>query len=460
MLNRRKFLKYISTAPILSLIPGISLGSDKTITYKILAKEGKRQLGPQKSNLSSLWLYNGITPGPIIRAKKGQELIVEFTNNLTQPTTIHWHGIRNLNKMDGVPGLTQSAVEPGETFTYRFPTRDAGTFWYHAHNKAWEQVARGLYGPLIIEELDSSINARDRLIVADDWRLTPDYQIEENTLGSLRDWSHQGRIGNWLTINGKSKPEISLPVGFVRLRLINTANARTLAFEFGNTNKFEVIALDGASCKPFILESIKLGPAQRADILLNYSGDEYFLYEVATGKRHEAAKLVPSRVTPEPIKLAKEIIPWYPTPSAGSAKIINIHMQGGAMGNLSSAYYLGEKIPLRELAQKHSKLWALNNKIGGYNEILAALSLGDVAILRVWNDTRWKHSMHLHGHHFWVTSKEFSGPDRKVLRDTYLMLPNEKADFLFVADNPGQWLFHCHMLEHHASGMGGVIKIT
>ena len=73
-------------------------------------------------------------------------------NQLDQPTTVHWHGVRNINAMDGVPGLTQDGIAPGDNFTYRFPLRNAGTFWYHAHNSAWEQVARGLYGPLIVYE--------------------------------------------------------------------------------------------------------------------------------------------------------------------------------------------------------------------------------------------------------------------------------------------------------------------
>jgi len=80
--------------------------------------------------------------------------------------------------------------------------------------------------------------------------------------------------------------------------------------------------------------------------------------------------------------------------------------------------------------------------------------------LRIWNDSRWEHAMHLHGHHFWVASSEFGHSPRAVLRDTYLMAPDERADLIFIADNPGKWLFHCHMMEHHAAGMVGVIEVT
>ena len=108
------------------------------------------QLTANKSNVSfddkgketSLWLYNKTTPGPLLKARRGEIIEVVFINGLDHPTTIHWHGIRNINEMDGVPDLTQAAVEPGETFTYRFPVNDAGTFWYHAHHKSWETVRK------------------------------------------------------------------------------------------------------------------------------------------------------------------------------------------------------------------------------------------------------------------------------------------------------------------------------
>ena len=130
--------------------------------------------------MTELWLYNQQTPGPLLVAKRGEVLEVEFHNNLQKPTTIHWHGIRNLNEMDGVPGLTQQAIEPGDSFTYRFPVNDPGTFWYHAHNKAWEQVARGLYGPLIIlDDQEEFENPFDQVIVIDDWLINSAEQIDE-----------------------------------------------------------------------------------------------------------------------------------------------------------------------------------------------------------------------------------------------------------------------------------------
>ena len=447
----------VSVLPLPSLAAGVR-------RYAITAAPTAAHLGPPDRPATSLWLYGGTSPGPLIEAWRGEELEVEFLNNLDVPTTMHWHGIRNLNEMDGVPDLTQAAIEPGERFTYRFPLKDAGSFWYHAHNKGWEQLARGLYGPLIVREPDEVSGPHDITLVADDWRLDDDYQLHEDSFGSLMDWSHQGRLGNWLTVNGTTDPEIPVAGGTVRLRLINAANARTLAFRLGNGAPMRIVALDGAPCAAFDAESVRVAPAQRVDVLASFDDGWTVLEEISTGELIDAVRFVgtPDATMPAPAlpDRPRSDRPRSDRPDTVGARVIDIHMQGGAMGNLESARFEGETVPLRQLAREHSKLWAFNGIVGGYDHLLAELALGEVAVLRVRNDTRWEHAMHLHGHHFWVNSREFGEAGRDVLRDTYLMAPGETADLVFIADNPGLWLFHCHMMEHHAAGMGGVISVS
>ncbi len=455
-MRRRDFLK--TSAAALAVTPLPALG-DAVRRYRIEAGTASVRLGEEGAPKTDLWLYNSTSPGPSITALRGEMLEVEFTNGLEVPTTMHWHGIRNLNEMDGVPDLTQAAIEPGESFIYRFPVKDAGTFWYHAHSKGWEQLARGLYGPLVIAETELPDPARDVTLVADDWRLTEDYQLHEASFGSLMDWSHQGRVGNWLTVNGETDPVISVAPGTVRLRVINAANARVLAFRLSADRPMRVVALDGAPCDPFDLQTIRLAPAQRADIMVEMPAGDLRLEEVSTGEPVGAAVLQANDMAPT-IASPTTGMAWYQRPDLSGARVIDIHMQGGAMGNLASAEFEGEVLALRDLAQEHSKLWAFNGIVGGYNHQLADLDLGEVTVLRVWNDTRWEHGLHLHGHHFWVDSKEFGEKTLPVLRDTYLMAPGERADLVFVADNPGMWLFHCHTMEHHAAGMGAVISVT
>ena len=459
MINRRQFLTRLSGLPIMAAfpLPTIAAGLRR---YQLIAARVEHPLGGVDKPVSPLFLYNGESPGPKLTARKGETLEIDFQNRLDQPTTIHWHGIRNLNEMDGVPDVTQAVVEPGERFTYSFPVRDAGTFWYHAHNRSFEQVARGLYGPLIITEREPSVNSRDIVLMADDWRLDANWRFDEASIGSLHDWSHSGRIGNWLTVNGQSRPEIPIPqTGLVRLRFVNAANARVLSFQLSRRAPMQIIALDGAPCIPFNVDTLRLGPAQRADVIVQAGPDLGSLYEVTAGDNFEAARFVSKRVSESALGNISTS-PWYPYPDTKDAKLINIHMQGGAMGNLTSAIFEGAELPFRQLALEKQKFWAFNGQVGGYEHLLADLNLGDTAILRVFNDSRWEHTMHLHGHHFWVKSKEFGKETRGVLRDTYLMAPGETADLVFIADNPGLWLFHCHALEHHAGGMGGVISIS
>ena len=289
MLTRRSFLKAGSSTLILSSRP-LSAQGGAIKRYSIIASKASHRLGRPGTSPTPLWLYNGQSPGPLIEANRGDTLEVAFTNNLEVPTTIHWHGIRNLNEMDGVPDLTQSAVEPGKTFTYSFPLHESGTYWYHAHTKGWEQMARGLYGALVVKEKRSK-SANDIVLVADDWRLTEDYKLDEDSFGSLRDWSHQGRLGNWLTINGSTEPIIDVSPGVARLRLINAANARSLNFRLGNNQRPEIVALDGAPCDPFKVDTIKLAPAQRVDLLLELNDEEVKLEEVSTGDVLPAAYL-------------------------------------------------------------------------------------------------------------------------------------------------------------------------
>lgn len=461
MINRRKFLQSVSACISFFVLRNSEVNASLITRYELIASKSSHKFA-YNLPASNLWLYNNVCPGPILTARKGEILEVLFTNNLEQPSTIHWHGIRNINGMDGVPELTQPAIEPGDSFTYRFPVNDSGTFWYHAHFKAWEQVARGLYGALIVTEQEDELNEQDILIIADDWKFTDDYQIDVDSFGNLHDWSHGGRFGTGLTINGESEI-IKIPVptnGQLRLRFINTANARILQFQILEKHPFHVISLDGAPCEPFEQDIITLSPGQRMDVIINDISDLCTLYEVSTGKFFEAAKIVPKISLKQKIFNFKYSTPWYPMPSLDNAKVIDIHMQGGAMGNLASAVFEGNERSLRDLAMNESKLWAFNGKIGGYDHTLAEVSLGETVILRIWNDTSWEHSMHLHGHHFWVQSREFNESQKVVLRDTYLMKAGEKNDLVFIADNPGLWLFHCHMLEHHAAGMGGVISIS
>ena len=460
MTSRRQFLKILPYSFLLTACKPLVFDTKKVVKYELAAN--KSTFNFNKKLKANLFLYNNANPGPLLKANVGDILKIDFKNNLDQPTSIHWHGIKNINKMDGVPYLTQDPVQPGETFSYEFPVNQSGTYWYHAHFESWKQVAKGLYGPLVVNDKTDDLIEDDIVILADDWRLNKNYQIDEKSFGSLMDWSHAGRIGNWLTINGKKSPQYSIKENSIaRLRFINASNARILKFGSSLKNN-NIITIDGVAVKPMLVEDFTLAPGQRIDLLINTVDLlKVDFFEISYTKQLKAFTLNVTKADNKTknitnINFKSNLI----LPKLDNAKTINIRMQGGAMGNLSKANLDGVEKDFRTLATEDKKLWAFNKEIGSYEYLLATVKLNQVVILDVWNDTRWPHSMHLHGNHFFVKSKEFKENNDYILRDTYLMQAGEKAKLIFVADNPGKWLFHCHMLEHAASGMVSYIDVV
>ena len=225
--------------------------------FVLRAASGQAALRPLPYGPTNVWSYSGSVPGPEIRVRQGDRIRVLAQNGLDEGTTIHWHGIRTPNAMDGVPFLTQDPIPVAGEFLYEFDALDAGTFWYHPHQRSSEQVGRGLYGPLIVEEADPIRVDRDLTWMLDDWRMTRDGQIAGD-FGSRHDAMHGGRIGNSVTINGQMPERIAVRSGErIRLRLINTANARIFGLDFGALEPV-VVALDGQPVTPHVPDSCLL----------------------------------------------------------------------------------------------------------------------------------------------------------------------------------------------------------
>ena len=222
----------------------------------------------------------------------------------------------------------------------------------------------------------------------------------------------------------------------------------------------EIIAVDGMSVKPFFQEFLTLAPGQRIDISVRTNHlSEVNFFEISQKKSLNAFLLKTIKSNQITKKKTFNFASKSSLPSLANAKIIQIHMQGGAMGNLAKAEFDGVTKDFRTLATEDKKLWAFNKEVGSYDYLLAKVKTNEVIVFDVWNDTRWPHSMHLHGNHFFIKSNEFKYFNDYLFRDTYLMQPGEKSKFIVLADNPGKWLFHCHMLEHAASGMVGYLEV-
>ncbi len=471
-LNRRTVLKSAAAAAAVFNLAGSGRAAE-AYHYALDIKPGMASLLEDGGARTAIWGFNGQVPGPTITARQGVPLKVAVTNRLQQPTTVHWHGIRIDNAMDGVSGLTQAPIEPGETFVYDFVPPDAGSFWYHSHHRSWEQQARGLYGPLIVEEAAPVGIDRDLVVMADDWRLRQDGAIDVASLGNVMDRAHGGRLGNVLTLNGKPYERLGVfRRERVRLRLINSANARIMAFRIAGVKPW-LVALDGQPIAALEMgeAAVRLGPAQRADLVFDIhadAGSELVISEVSGAEPLVAGYLEVTE--PEAAgRAVREGVPALPAnqvprPESAGARTVELFMSGGAMQFLQQAVFKGELLDGRTLARQHGQAWAFNGVVGTAAEPLFAAARNEHVIIRMRNDTRWPHAMHVHGFHFVELSrKPLSGWDYSLvpatsgsvapLRDTVLMAPGEEVEIGFVADNPGSWLLHCHMTEHMAGGM-------
>ncbi|MDV7142979.1 multicopper oxidase family protein [Tropicimonas sp. TH_r6] len=461
MIHRRSLLTGAAALAATPLLPmrALSAGIDPDVLEAAMAKV---QIAPEGYPKTEIWSYGGTVPGTEIRARQGDRLRRRLVNSLTEPTTLHWHGIRIDNAMDGVPGVTQDAVPPGGAFLYEFDLPDAGTYWYHSHNQSYEQVARGLQGPLIVEESDAPDVDREEVLVLDDFRLDPDTGLIAG-FGNMHDFSHGGRIGNIAVTNGSFNKTLSVKQNErLRLRLLNTANAKIFALELQGLEGW-IVALDGMPLeapKP-ITETLLLASAQRADLivdvtaedggeahLVRYEGDETFsqaLFNV-NGQASGARRGAP--------------VPLPPNPDMGvtgleDALRSRLHMEGGAMRGFQSAVMDGREVGFREAAQSMN-FWAMNGMVGMPEEPLLIAERGQTVRVVMQNDTMFPHAMHLHGHHF---REVLAGGGLGPLRDTLLMFGDESREIAFVAHNPGDWLFHCHMLTHAAAGMMTRIRV-
>ena len=466
MLSRRRFLAAgIAVAAVPLLHPRVAAAADdfRTITLK---PGSAHLLGPDRP-ATPIWGYDGSVPGPTLRVKRGEEVRVRIQNALAQPTSVHWHGIRIDNRMDGAAGLTQDPIRPGASFDYRFTAPDAGTFWYHPHFNTSEQLGRGLYGLLIVDETEPVEVDRDLALVLDDWRLDADGRVHES-FGNMHDAMMAGRYGNHFTINGKYFPEITVRTNErLRLRLLNVANARVMPVRIGG-HAATVVAVDGQPAEPFALERARavLSPGTRYDLFLDATQAPGSSAEVLIdiGEREiPVARLVyeagePKRPAPLPAPRALLKNPLPETIDLRNAVRMEVPLEGGMMGMMGP----GTMGPGMMMGPGMTgAIWRLAGRAsdGHSGQPLFSVKRGRSVVLGFPNQSRFPHAIHVHGHHFRVLDARDDGW-KPWWQDTVLILPERTARIAFVADNPGKWMLHCHMIEHQDSGMAAWFEVT
>jgi len=364
---------------------------------------------------------NGTSPGPTIRAREGQLVEVRLVNgSVAGGVTLHWHGIEVPNAADGVAGVTQDAVAPGEAYTYRFVVPRAGTFWYHSHQVSHQQVLAGLFGALVVEPPDGPpADVLDAVAVA-------------HTYAGVR------------TINGQPA-DLRLdaePGASVRVRVVNTDNA-TLAVWSGA--EAVVAAVDGNAVN-------KPGPV----------GDQ--LIRIPAGGRIDLLVTVPATGAARvQLSGATAVLLGPPGSEAAApaqpATALDLLSYGEATDTGLDAAAADRRFSYVVTQQpgfvkgRPGVWWAINGRL--YPDVpMFMVAEGDVVSMHLENPTSEVHPMHLHGHRVLVTARNgVAATGSPWWTDSFDLQPGETFDVVFLADNPGIWMDHCHNLEHARDGM-------
>ena len=412
---------------------------------------------------ASTWGYDGTVPGREIRLRAGEVLRARFTNNLPEPTTIHWHGLALRNDLDGVPELTQPLVLPGQSFTYEFTAPDPGTFWFHPHTGL--HLDRGLYSPLIVEDpAEPGAYDREHTVVLDDWSdgigQSAEASLDDLRAGRGAHAAHLAGGGGPMSellrspggdvnyplylINGR-RPSAPVelearPGERLRLRLVNAGADTPFRVAVGG-HRMTVTHTDGFPVEPVTVDNLLIAMAERYDVIVTVNGSGVFpLVAVAEAKAAQAMAVIRSGAGDvpgpgtQPAELRGATLSLDDLHAARSVRfpdrrpdrVYGIELGGGEEGYV----------------------WTINGRPHG-NEPLE-IREGERVRLSFVNRTTMFHPMHLHGHTFQVVLPSGAPGPRK---DTTIIRPDQRLTVDFVADNPGQWMLHCHNVFHQVGGM-------
>ena len=390
--------------------------------------------------------YNGQVPGPVIEAIQGVPLEIAFTNSLSEPTLIHWHGLQIPAAMDGTQS-TQRPVAPGETFIYRFTPPDAGTFWYHPHQNETEQLEKGLYGALIVRGADEPIVVdREQILVLDD--VDADKQGRLARFGGFRQ-RHDGREGDIRLINGKAEPELTIAAGQIeRWRVINASSARYIRLALDGF-RFRIIGTDGGLIEaPVEVTEVLLPPADRVELLvgpfeegatLEIDSLRYLRSTIKMRGNERFGTLKVRAKQPSHAFIPKRL------------RIIEPLADADATPNRTVKFSVG-------MSLRRGLDFLVNGERHHHDQ---PVKVGELQVWDVVNASLMDHPFHLHGFFFQVLSVNGKAPEFRSWEDVVNLPPRSTVRIAWMpADRPGSWMYHCHILEHHEAGMMGHFEVV
>ncbi len=440
--------------------------------------------------------FNRQSPGPLIRVVRDATIHVRFRNSIDQPTTVHWHGVRLDNRFDGVPGVTQDAVEPGGEFFYTVHFPDAGIYWYHPHVREDVQQDLGLYGNMLVrsERADyySPVNLEE-VVTVDDILLDGNELLPFGR--GVANFAIMGRFGNVPLINGEDLYRRSVKRGdVVRYYLTNVSNTRTFNLSFDGAPMKLVGADIGRFEREMMVRSVAIAPAQRyvVEVLFERPGryaltnriqavdhmQGDFLFAVDTlglvtvdDEPAEADHREAFEVLREDEELVREIDrfrPWF-SRKPDKELLLTVHirdlpiqlMQFIAVDTVYRApVEWTDPMPhMNWLSTSNEVRWILRDVGSGAEnmDIVWRFTVGDVVKIRLRNDPDafhpMNHPVHLHGQRFLVLARDGVPNQNLAWKDTALVPVGSTVDLLLEVTNPGNWMLHCHIAEHLEAGM-------
>lgn len=429
-----------------------------------------------------LYAYNGQIPGPILRVMQGSKITIDFKNNLGEPTTVHWHGLRLQNRYDGVPGTTQPAVQPGGSFTYELEFPDEGVYWYHPHVREEVQQERGLYGVIIVEPKQRGyydLVEKEDLVVLDDVFLGRDdkpYPFAKN----LTTFAIMGRFGNQPLVNGKESYGTSIKAGEVlRLFFLNTANVRPFNISVAGT-KMKLVGSDSGKFEhSFFADSFTISPSERyiVEVAFEKPG-KYAILNSNPFSSYELGEIIVGGAQSElpsgflqlgnNTEISEGIEPYkkyFDLPPDFEYQL-NVDIPGAMMGMGMMMEHGEDGIEWEDtmfgmnlLSTNENLEWRIIDEQTGKWNMNATREVPAGTPIRIrLNNTKasvhpMQHPIHLHGARFLVLEKDGVKNNNLAWKDTVLVPVGSTVDILTYFPNKGEWMMHCHIAEHLSSGM-------
>ncbi|MGE5151704.1 MAG: copper resistance system multicopper oxidase [Rhodospirillaceae bacterium] len=575
MITRRRFVEGLAATGIAAKALSVRASAMPVLTGSAF----DLTIGTLPANITGrlrvATVVNGSMPGPTLRFREGDTVSVNVRNTLGESTSIHWHGLYLPNAMDGVPGLTFRGIAPGEVFTYRFPIRQAGTYWYHSHSGMQEQT--GLSGPLILEPRgrEPYTYQRDYVVMLTDWtdeepmtvvsnlkQQSDYYNYHRRTVGTFTDDAKRDGLsatvddramwgkmrmsptdimdvsGATYTFLMNGQPPAAnwtalfTPGENVRLRFINGSSMTTFDVRIPGVD-LRIVAADGSDVEPVVVEEFRIGVAETYDVIVRPRPGAYTIFAQAqdrTGYARGTLAVQPGMAAavppldPPPLRTMADMGMAHGT-MAGMDHGAMAGMDQGSMAGMDHAA-MGHAMPAKEIPTTNADgvdpqslkgkpnvdnvammpkdrlgeagtgldgngrhvltyrdlrsiaphaptvpqraiefhltgnmerwVWGFNGK--KFSEAQAVrVRLGERIRFVLINDTMMEHPIHLHGYLFEVENGQ---GDRLPLKHTINVKPGERVSFVFTADQPGHWAFHCHLLYHMEMGMFRTVLVS